>query len=56
MLKPSGKFLPPEAVTQRAKLEEAIEALRKQKAKLPENEYYAQLELLMRQLAQVYGG
>ncbi|GAB5559132.1 MAG: hypothetical protein SynsKO_07790 [Synoicihabitans sp.] len=41
--------------TERARLEAQVEALRKQKSALPEDDYYAQLEILFRQLGRVYG-
>jgi hypothetical protein len=47
--------VPPEAREQRAKLEAAIDALRKRKSQLPEADYYQQLEILMLQMAKLYG-
>ncbi len=46
--------LPEELRQRRDELEASIAALREQKPKLPENEYYAQLERLMLELARVY--
>jgi hypothetical protein len=43
-----------EAKEARAKLEESIEALRNRKAKMNEDEYYSQLESLMRETAELY--
>lgn len=54
-LTPTGKSLSPQAREERAKLELAIDALRKGKAGLPEMEYYDQLEKLMLEMARVYG-
>ncbi|MES2922704.1 MAG: hypothetical protein V4819_14215 [Verrucomicrobiota bacterium] len=51
----SGDSLPAQAKQDRAKLELAIDALRKRKAELPEKEYYDQLEKLMLEMAGVYG-
>lgn len=51
----SGDSLTPQAKEERAKLELAIDALRKRKAELPEKEYYDQLEKLMHGMAEVYG-
>ena len=47
--------LPPDGYEQRAKLEAAIDALRKRKPQLPEDDYYQQLEVLMLQMAKLYG-
>lgn len=47
--------LSPEARVQRAKLEAAIDALRKRKSQLLEADYYQQLEVLMLQMARLYG-
>jgi hypothetical protein len=46
--------LPPETRAKRDALEQEVARLREQKAELPENEYYAQLEKLMLQLANLY--
>ena len=51
----SGNSLTPQAKEERAKLELAIDALRKRKAEVPEKEYYDQLEKLMLGMAEVYG-
>ena len=48
------KSLAPEFRAQRDKLELEVEALRARKAKLPEAEYYAQLEPLLVKLARLY--
>lgn len=55
LLTPGVDSLSPEAKDQRAKLEISIDALRKRKAVLPEKEYYKQLEILMREMAKIYG-
>lgn len=55
LLTPGVDSLSPEAKAQRAKLELSIDALRKRKHQLPENEYYEQLERLMREMAGIYG-
>jgi hypothetical protein len=47
--------LSPEAREKRAELEIAIEALRKQKPELREDDYYVRLERLMRDMAKLYG-
>lgn len=54
-LKANADPLSPEARDQREKLELAIEALRKQKPELREDDYYARLEKLMREMAKLYG-
>lgn len=46
--------LSPEAKEMRAKLEASIDALRKRKAKLNEDEYYTLLESLLREMAELY--
>ena len=46
--------LSPETRTKRDQLELEIGALRDRKASLPEQEYYQQLEDLLRQLARLY--
>lgn len=51
----SGDSLSPQAKEERAKLELAIDALRKRKAALPEKEYYGLLEKLMLEMAEIYG-
>lgn len=45
----------PEARESRERLEDAIEALRKQKPQLPEDAYYDSLERLLREMAKLYG-
>jgi hypothetical protein len=47
--------LSPEAREERTKLEAEIEALRQRKKALKEDDYYAELELLMRRMAKLYG-
>jgi hypothetical protein len=47
--------LSPEASEERAKLEAEIEALRQRKKELKEDDYYAELETLMRRMAKLYG-
>lgn len=47
--------LSPEARGERAKLEAEIEALRLRKNELKEDDYYAELEGLMRRMAKLYG-
>ena len=44
-----------EAREERTKLEAEIEALRQRKKQLPEDDYYAELETLMRRMAKLYG-
>lgn len=51
----SGDSLTPQAKEERAKLELAIDTLRKRKAEIPEKEYYNQLEKLMLEMARIYG-
>lgn len=46
--------LPPEARKKRAELEAAIDALRQRKPELEEDAYYAELEKLLREMAQLY--
>jgi hypothetical protein len=48
--------LNPQQKQQRLALERQVESLRAQKASLPEETYYARLDVLMLQLAKVYGG
>ena len=50
-----GDRLTPLAKEARAKLELAISELRKRKSEIPEEEYYAQLEKLLLEMARVYG-
>lgn len=47
--------LPPEARAEREEIEAAITALRKRKPELTEDDYYGQLEILMRKMAALYG-
>lgn len=47
--------LSPEAREERTKLEAEIEALRQRKKELQEDDYYAELEMLMRRMAKLYG-
>lgn len=47
--------LSPEAREERTKLEAEIEALRQRKKELKEDDYYAELETLMRRMAKLYG-
>ncbi len=54
-LKANADLLSPEAREKRAELELAIDALRKQKPELQEDDYYARLEKLMREMAKLYG-
>lgn len=48
------RTMPPETRARRDELEQQIEALRQQKAKLAEDEYYAQLEPLLIEFARLY--
>jgi len=50
------KQLPPVVRSERDKLELALAKLREQKADLPEDEYYAQLETLLVKLGRLYEG
>lgn len=54
-LKATVDPLSPEAREKRAALEAEIEALREKKKNLKEDEYYRQLEVLMRKMAGLYG-
>jgi hypothetical protein len=51
----SADPLSPEAREERTKLEAEIEALRQRKKELKEDDYYAELEKLMRRMAKLYG-
>jgi len=51
----SADPLSPEAREERTKLETEIEALRQRKKELGEDDYYAELETLMRRMAKLYG-
>jgi hypothetical protein len=53
-LTPTADPLSPEAREKRAKLEASIDALRKRKAGMDEDEYYTLLESLMREMAALY--
>jgi hypothetical protein len=53
-LKPTRDPLDPAAREKRAALEQEIETLRDQKKDLQEDEYYRQLEVLMRKMAELY--
>lgn len=46
--------LPPAAREKRAELEAAIHALRQKKKELAEDAYYAELEKLLREMAELY--
>ncbi|RYD47863.1 MAG: hypothetical protein EOP83_27380 [Verrucomicrobiaceae bacterium] len=50
----SSDPLTPEAREERTKLEAGIEALRQRKKELKEDDYYAELETLMRRMAKLY--
>ncbi len=50
----SERELPEEQRTRRDELEVAIDALREEKAKLSEDDYYAKLEALMLELSRIY--
>jgi len=49
-----GQQLPPEARQRRDELEAAVARLRQQKGNLPDDDYYAQLEPLLIQIARLY--
>ena len=51
----SADPLSPEAREERTKLEAEIEALRQRKKELQEDDYYAEMEKLMRRMAKLYG-
>jgi hypothetical protein len=51
----SADPLSPEAREERTKLEAEIEALRQRKKEMVEDDYYAELETLMRRMAKLYG-
>jgi hypothetical protein len=51
----SADPLSPEAREDRTKLEAEIEALRQRKKEMEEDDYYAELETLMRRMAKLYG-
>lgn len=55
LLAPAADPLGPQAREKRAQLEIAIDALRQRKPRLAEKDYYDQLELLMREMAKLYG-
>lgn len=48
------RLIPPEVRRRRDELELSVAALRDEKEKLPESEYYARLEKLMTELARIY--
>jgi hypothetical protein len=51
----SADPLSPEAREERTKLEAEIEALRQRKKEMEEDDYYSELETLMRRMAKLYG-
>jgi len=54
LLNPTSDPLPPVAKAQRAELEASIATLRQNKPNIQEQEYYVQLENLMRKMAEIY--
>jgi hypothetical protein len=51
----SADPLSPEGRKERTKLEAEIEALRQRKKEMEDDDYYAELETLMRRMAKLYG-